>query len=145
MLSFREIDKRLAVQANLNEKTGKGLTKEEMLSSMQTVMGAGHETTANSLSWTLYELAKHPEVARGNLGGRKGARSADDQSSGILIDAVQEILRLHPVSYYGNREVAKDDVLPLSKRTTTDGRTIQEVAVPKGTSVYISLAEYNGE
>ncbi len=39
----------------------------------------------------------------------------------------------------GNRE----DVLPLSKPImTTDGRTIQELAVPKGASVYSSMG-YN--
>jgi hypothetical protein len=25
-------------------------------------MGAGHETTANSLSWALFELTRHPDI-----------------------------------------------------------------------------------
>jgi cytochrome P450 len=29
---------------------------------MRTMMFAGHETTANTLSWTLLELAKHPDM-----------------------------------------------------------------------------------
>jgi hypothetical protein len=33
-----------------------------MLAQMRTVMFAGHETTANTLCWTLLELARHPEV-----------------------------------------------------------------------------------
>jgi hypothetical protein len=29
---------------------------------VRTIMGAGHETTANSLSWALFELTRHPDI-----------------------------------------------------------------------------------
>ena len=29
---------------------------------VRTIMVGGHETTANSLSWTLFELTKHPDI-----------------------------------------------------------------------------------
>lgn len=32
-----------------------------MTAQMQSLTFAGHETTANTLSWMLWELAKHPE------------------------------------------------------------------------------------
>jgi hypothetical protein len=32
------------------------------LSFIRTIMTAGHETTANTLSWVLFELTRHPEV-----------------------------------------------------------------------------------
>lgn len=45
-----------------DEETGKGFDDEELQAQVFTFMLAGHETTSTSLSWTLYELARHPEV-----------------------------------------------------------------------------------
>lgn len=45
-----------------NEETGKGFDDEELRAQVFTFLLAGHETTSTSLSWTLYELAKKPEV-----------------------------------------------------------------------------------
>jgi cytochrome P450 len=53
---------RHAVKANASENALTRLSTDEMLSQMRTVMFAGHETTANTLCWTLLELARHPEV-----------------------------------------------------------------------------------
>lgn len=51
---------------------------------------------------------------------------------------------MHPVSYFGLREAARDDVIPLSKPVTLrDGSVVKEVPVSKGTTVYISIAGYN--
>ena len=45
-----------------NEETGKGFDDEELRAQVFTFMTAGHDTTSTSLSWTLYELAKKPEI-----------------------------------------------------------------------------------
>ncbi|KAK0220055.1 cytochrome P450 [Armillaria fumosa] len=139
----------LLVNANLREKNNKGLTDEEMLAAMQTIMGAGHETTANSLTWTLYELAKRPDLQtklRHEVTAIGGAdfSVASFESMPYLQAVMKETLRMHPVSYFGLREVARDDVIPLSKPVTLrDGSIVKEVPVSKGTTVYISIAGYN--
>lgn len=50
------------VRANTSENPRTRLNDEEMRSQMATMTLAGHETTANTLTWLLWELAKHPEV-----------------------------------------------------------------------------------
>jgi cytochrome P450 len=39
-----------------------GLTDEQVRDNVMTLMAAGHETTANALTWTLYLLAQNPNV-----------------------------------------------------------------------------------
>ena len=62
------------------------LDEEEIMSQMKTFLFAGHDTTASTIAWAVYELARHPSAeARlaaelaAELGGRDPA-SADDLS-----------------------------------------------------------------
>lgn len=43
---------------------GEGMRAQEVRDQVVTIFMAGHETTAQALSWTFYLLARHPEVAR---------------------------------------------------------------------------------
>ena len=50
-----------SVKANASEDPKTQLTYTEMTAQMQSLTFAGHETTASTLSWMFWELAKHPE------------------------------------------------------------------------------------
>lgn len=50
------------VRANHSENPRTRLDGEEMASQMAVFMLAGHETTSHSITWMLYELARHPEI-----------------------------------------------------------------------------------
>lgn len=44
------------------DENGEGMSEQQLRDEVMTLLLAGHETTANTLSWTLYLLAQHPEV-----------------------------------------------------------------------------------
>ncbi|KAL0072769.1 hypothetical protein AAF712_000532 [Marasmius tenuissimus] len=142
----------LLVKANASEDPATRLTEEEMIAQMRTLLLAGHETSATSLTWVLYELARHPEVQkklreeiRATEARNKANFSANDFDSMPYMAAVlKESLRLHPAVYQNYRRAVKDDVLPLSKPImTASGEVLNELPVGKGTKVVLSIAAYN--
>ncbi|KAF7362479.1 PseudoU-synth-2 domain-containing protein [Mycena venus] len=52
----------LLVKANASENEKTKLNEDELLSQMRTIIMAGHETTANSFSWAVLELARQPKI-----------------------------------------------------------------------------------
>ncbi|CAG8819635.1 37257_t:CDS:2 [Gigaspora margarita] len=52
----------LLVKANEQSPVDEQLTHEELISQVMTILIAGHETTSTLLSWTLYFLAKNPDI-----------------------------------------------------------------------------------
>jgi cytochrome P450 len=52
----------LLIRARDEEGDGKGMTDEQLRDEMMTIFFAGHETTANGLTWTWYLLSQNPEV-----------------------------------------------------------------------------------
>ncbi len=46
----------------VDPETGTTLSDDEICNELKTLFGAGHETTALMLTWTLYLLAQHPEI-----------------------------------------------------------------------------------
>jgi cytochrome P450 len=97
------------------DEDGSGLTDAQVRDEVMTLLLAGHETTANTFTWTWYELGRNPEalakleeeVTR-VLGGR--TVTTDDLPNLPWTAAViDEAMRLHPPAYQTGRE-AKTDV-----------------------------------
>lgn len=92
----------LSMLIQARDEDGNALSNEEIIGNANTLFIAGHETTANALSWTLYLLAQHPQVMRdlydelhGVLGG--AAPTVEQIDSLKLLDAViKESMRLLP-------------------------------------------------
>jgi cytochrome P450 len=100
--------------------TGKGLSEAEVRANLVTFIAAGHETTANTLTWALFLLATHPqwrqlaeaEVDRalpdGAIDG--GPISASLLKSLPLTRAIiDETLRLYPPAASLSREALDAD------------------------------------
>ncbi len=126
------------------------------MSQMATFLLAGHETTASSMTWLLYHLARHPEYqqkmrdeihairARVTERGDADFSVADLDAMTYCLAAMKEVLRLEPIAYMLGRVASRDEVLPLaSPITDADGEVMSEVPVPKGTNIIISIWAYN--
>jgi cytochrome P450 len=101
----------LALLAQARHDDGSLMTDEEIVDELATVMAAGHETTANSLAWTIERLRRHPEVL-GRL-----VREADEGGKALREATIREVQRTRPVIPGTGRFVVKpfalgDYVLP---------------------------------
>jgi cytochrome P450 len=79
-----------------------GVSDTELRDQVLTIAMAGHETTAKSLTWTLYLLDRHPQVAAqlaeevdAALGGRLPT-AADLPRLAMCRQVIEEALRLYP-------------------------------------------------
>lgn len=96
------------------EGDGRGMTDQQVRDEAMTLFIAGHETTANALTWTWYLLAQHPEVAAklhaeldAVLGGR--APTADDLPRLRYAEMVlSESMRLYPPAWGLVRTAAEE-------------------------------------
>lgn len=146
----------LLVKANMDSDAKAKLTEEELFAQMRTILFAGHETTSNTISWGLLELARQPKIqsrlraeiweteAAVHARGDMDFTIADFDAMPYTTAVMKEILRFCSVIYHANRCASQDDVLPLSQPITTrSGDVIRELPVPKGTRIVASIAAYN--
>ena len=112
-------------------ETGRQMDDKLLRDEVATLMLAGHETTANALSWTLMLLAQHPEVRqqletelRQVLQGRLPTIE-DLGNLRYTSQIVKESMRLYPPVAIFGREAVQDC-------------TIGDYEIPQGTVVTIS-------
>ncbi|KAL1715757.1 cytochrome P450 [Schizophyllum commune] len=145
----------LTVRANAAAQPKARLDEDEVYAQLLTILLAGHETTANALSWAFFELAQQPDVQSRLRAEIRSVRAStsDAHLTAEAIHAmpylnavVKEILRFHSPVYSTSRTAMQDDVIPLERPIfDQQGRPVFEIAVPKGTYVSISIAAYSRE
>jgi cytochrome P450 len=100
----------------LDPETGRGMSLEDVRANIVTFIGAGHETTANAMTWTLYLLSQAPEW-RDRVEAEIDAHfddSSDHDPSGALPAtraALEEAMRLYPPAATLSREAIGEDWL----------------------------------
>jgi len=109
-----------------DEETGAGMSDRQLRDEVMTLVLAGHETTANALTWAFYLLSKHPDAARrvhAEAASVLGERSPDVSDVAKLTytrAVVDEALRLYPPAWAFERQaIEADDVLGYSVRPGT--------------------------
>ena len=108
-----QADHLLARLANARDEDGGSMSDEQLRDEAVTLLLAGHETTALTLTYAVYLLSENPdkrarlcdELAR-ELGGRPVSYAALPRLK--YLDAVtRETLRLYPPAYLIGREIAE--------------------------------------
>jgi cytochrome P450 len=114
----------LLAAVDTEEGTG-GMTDKQVRDECVTVMLAGHETSANALSFALWELAKNPEVqerlyeeCRRVLGERLPA-AEDYGQLGYAAQVFAETIRIFPPVW-------------VTARTAADEYWYRDITIPKG-------------
>ncbi|MDH4041020.1 MAG: cytochrome P450, partial [Gammaproteobacteria bacterium] len=87
------------LNVEFTDETGKQrkLAREEILTFVNVLAGAGNETTNRLIGWTLKTLADHPDQ-----------RSELVREPSLIPEAIEEVLRYQPIGTHVGRYVARD-------------------------------------
>lgn len=93
-------------------ETGYRLTDEQVRDEAMTLFLAGHETTANALTWTWYLLARHPEIEARMHAEVDALASFDEPFAAVEAlpytrRVLRESMRLYPPAWIVGRETIR--------------------------------------
>jgi cytochrome P450 len=101
----------------VDQESGERMDDEQVRDEVMTIFLAGHETTANALSWTFFLLGRHPEHARrvraevSEVLGDRRASAADAHKLVYTRMVVSEAMRLYPPAWLIARAPIEDEVI----------------------------------
>ncbi|KAI0079854.1 cytochrome P450 [Panus rudis PR-1116 ss-1] len=144
----------ILLKANVEAAEGDRLPEDEVLGQIALLVLAATDTTTNSLTQIMQLLAKHQDVQDKLRSEIVDAIRQNDGDRDLPHDVVvnlpymdaicRETLRLHTPVVHLFRETREDTILPLYKPIQcTDGTTMSEIPVPKGTTVIAGLRACN--
>ncbi|WP_234334993.1 cytochrome P450 [Streptomyces sp. NRRL S-118] len=111
--------------------TGQSLTDIEVRDQIMTILFAGTETTASTLSWAFHELARHPEVERQLV-------AEIDRVVGSRPVTMEDVPRLTAIRRVLDEVIRLYGVTLLMRRATADVE-LGGFTVPAGSEVAFSL------
>ncbi|KXN74930.1 cytochrome P450, partial [Conidiobolus coronatus NRRL 28638] len=117
------------------------LTDKELINNLNIFFIAGHDTTANTLSYAMYHLAKNQHVQDKLRAEIYSTLQVDPNTKDLVIPTseqlksmnylacfIKEVMRITPAVLQVNRELQSDYTIPTDK-----------VVLPKGTQVMLSI------
>jgi len=93
-------------------------TEDELTHEIMLFFFAGHDTTANLLSWSLYHITKNPDIKTKILEELKEAKVPTDgtvpswstvNNLPYMTQVLKEALRLYPIVLFNLRQLIKDE------------------------------------
>jgi cytochrome P450 len=116
------------------DEQGGGLTEEELTGNVLTMLLAGEDTTANTLSWTLYHLHTHPEAWRQLVAG------VDNELGDDPVPGSFPVARgLEAIEHCVNESMRLSPVAPVFFLENNTEAELDGVALPAGTFVICQL------
>ncbi|TGL60905.1 cytochrome P450 [Leptospira sarikeiensis] len=115
-----------------DEETGETMSEIQVRDEAITLLLAGHETTANALSWGLYLLSKHPDICQkvreeaNRVLTDKTPTLEDVQKLAYTRKVLDEILRMYPPAW-------------VIERTAMGPDNVGGFDVEKGTNISICI------
>lgn len=121
----------MLIQAR-DQDSGMGLSEDELLGHAGVLFAAGHETSSNALTWTLFLLSQHPAIAADLL----------DELEGILKGDAPTVEQLEHLPFLEG--VIKESMrvlppVPWNGRVLAEPTTIGSYSLPAGTEVLVSI------
>ncbi|MEO1428740.1 MAG: cytochrome P450 [Cyanobacteria bacterium J06633_8] len=113
-------------------ETGMALSEDELLGHVSVIFAAGHETSANALTWTLFLLSQHPEIAADLLDELDGVL----QGEAPTIEQLQQLPLLERVIKESMRILTP---VPWNARATSQSTVLEGYELPTGTEVWVSI------
>ena len=99
------------------EDTGEGMSTQQLIDEIKILFIAGHETTANAMTFTLHLLGNHPEIQQKIWNELIEIESQTDdiieqlQKLTYTNAVINESMRLYPPAWITDRENIEDDFL----------------------------------
>ncbi|AYF77367.1 cytochrome P450 [Nocardia yunnanensis] len=133
-----------AALSDTDPERGAPLTRQQIIDQAVVMLIAGHETTAGTVAFALYELSRHPEVAdraRAELAGtgKAPAELVYEDIAGLryLRAVVDETLRLHPVAPAFLRAARTPATIAGHRVTPDDWIYLNLLAIHRDPAVWI--------
>jgi cytochrome P450 len=110
---------------------GRPMSDKALIDELMTLIVAGHETSAITLSWMWYLLSQHPEVEQrllqevDRLGAKPAPDYADAEKLTYCKQVMFETLRLYPPVWLFSRRALQDD-------------QVGDYRIPAGSDLFIS-------
>jgi cytochrome P450 len=107
-------DDLLGLLLRARDERGSPMSDRQLRDEVRTLLLAGHETTANALTWVTYLIGRHPEVGDTlaeealRVAGVRALREADAPRLRYAEMVVHEALRLYPPSWGITRQAVED-------------------------------------
>jgi cytochrome P450 len=91
------------------EDTGEAMSEDQIIDEVLILLFAGHETTANTLSWLLYHIATQKEVLKKIANTIQQIEVYDSLKNDYLQAVINESMRLKPAAWITDRVALTDD------------------------------------